>query len=378
MAEEWEKAMERWLKANLIDAATAARIRAFESGEKQSQGLRWPVILALALGGLMLGAGVLLFVAAHWDKLSPTQRFTLVLFMVSAFHVAGALTVERFENLAVTLHALGTVALGAGIFLSGQIFNLQEHWPGGLMLWALGAWIGWGMRRDWVQATLVALLTPAWLIGEWIVVTERLRGGYRILLVGTLLLSFSYLTARTAARDSLVRRALMWIGGLALIPSTVMLAELAWERPWQVSNLPLPMTILGWTAALGLPLLVALLARGSAAGLNLLAALWVLVLGLLGQWAAEREGIRLLVYLWCALGSCGLVAWGVTESRRERINLGVAGFALTVLFFYFSSVMDKLGRAVSLIGLGALFLLGGWVLEKLRRQLVAMVRGRQV
>ena len=73
----------------------------------------------------------------------------------------------------------------------------------------------------------------------------------------------------------------------------------------------------------------------------------------------------------CALGFIGLIVWGLMEARKERINLGVAGFALTVLFFYFSNVMDKLGRSASLIGLGLLFLLGGWLLERTRRQLVA-------
>jgi uncharacterized membrane protein len=76
-------------------------------------------------------------------------------------------------------------------------------------------------------------------------------------------------------------------------------------------------------------------------------------------------------YGMCALGSVGLIAWGLKEARRERINLGVAGFALTVLSFYFSNVMDKLGRAASLVGLGVLFLLGGWLLEKMRRRLTA-------
>jgi hypothetical protein len=44
---------------------------------------------------------------------------------------------------------------------------------------------------------------------------------------------------------------------------------------------------------------------------------------------------------------------------------------LTVAFFYFSSIMDKLGRSASLIGLGVLFLLGGWALERTRRRLIA-------
>ena len=74
-----------------------------------------------------------------------------------------------------------------------------------------------------------------------------------------------------------------------------------------------------------------------------------------------------------------MVGWGLLERRSERINLGVAGFALTVIIFYFSDVMDKLGRSASLIGLGVLFLFlflfGGWALERARRQLVARVAG---
>lgn len=66
--------------------------------------------------------------------------------------------------------------------------------------------------------------------------------------------------------------------------------------------------------------------------------------------------------------------WGIRDGRSERVNLGIAGFAITVLTFYFSSVMDKLGRSVSLMGLGLLFLGGGWLLEKTRRRLIAQLR----
>jgi hypothetical protein len=48
--------------------------------------------------------------------------------------------------------------------------------------------------------------------------------------------------------------------------------------------------------------------------------------------------------------------------------------ALTLILFYFSQVFDKLGRSASLIGLGVLFLLGGWLLERLRRRLVNRIR----
>ena len=74
-----------------------------------------------------------------------------------------------------------------------------------------------------------------------------------------------------------------------------------------------------------------------------------------------------------AIGAIGITAWGVLESRVERINLGIAAFMLTVMTFYFSSVFDKLGRSASLIGLGVFFLAGGWGLEKIRRGLIARI-----
>ncbi len=104
-------------------------------GRASGQGgcrLRWPAWLALGLGGLLLGAGILLFVAAHWDGLGPAQRFLLVVLTVGGLHLAAAFAADRSPGLSVALHACGTVALGGGIFLSGQIFHLQEHWPGGL------------------------------------------------------------------------------------------------------------------------------------------------------------------------------------------------------------------------------------------------------
>jgi hypothetical protein len=44
-----------------------------------------------------------------------------------------------------------------------------------------------------------------------------------------------------------------------------------------------------------------------------------------------------------------------------------------VMWFYFSSIMDKLGRSLGLIMLGVLFLAGGWLLEKMRRKLVGSI-----
>ena len=377
MAARWESYLERWIRSGLIDPVTAERIRAYEEEQEKTQGLRWPVLMAISLGGVLLGAGVLLFVAAHWDTLSLDMRFSLVLLLVALFHVAGAFTAERFSVLSTTLHAIGTICLGAGIFLAGQIFNLQEHWPGGVMLWTIGAWVAFALLRDWPQAVLVALLTPAWLCSEWMEATRGWIGSDKILAAGLLLLAITYVTALLPEKATPVRTALMWIGGLALIPCALLvIASETFGYRHQFSS-PERYRVLGWLAALSLPLIVAWWLRRSAWWMNGIAALWVVALVTTSMSSQPNES--LLRYAWrqlgpygmCALGSIGLIAWGLKEARKERINLGMAGFALTVLFFYFSAVMDKLGRSASLIGLGLLFLLGGWLLEKTRRRLVA-------
>ena len=127
----------------------------------------------------------------------------------------------------IALHGCGTIALGGGIFLSGQIFNLQEHWPGGLLLWAIGAWAGWFLLRQWPQLAMGALLAPAWLAGEWVLATDGQRGGA---VLGTFLLltALAYLGSEYhGARDGGARRALVWLGGLAFLPTAFTLVLLA-------------------------------------------------------------------------------------------------------------------------------------------------------
>jgi uncharacterized membrane protein len=362
-----------WTHAGVIDEQTAERIRIYERNRSGSTRMRWPVLVALAFGSLTVAAGVLLFVSAHWDALSPPARFALVILLVSIFHVAGAFVADRFPAMASALHAAGTAALGAGIYLAGQIFNLDEHWPGGLLLWAAGAALAAAILKDAAQVALVAMLTPAWLAGEWEVASERLHvNSGPVAASGLFLLALTYFTSSGHERLDPRRRVLVWIGGIALLPMALYLAVVADESSWRSEGFSSrPAILLGWTLAIGLSLAVAFVFRRKDAWPAIVAAVWVLVLvGILGPLSADAA-----MYAWWALGAVGLVAWGVHDSRPERINLGAAMFAATVLAFYFSQVMDKLGRSLSLIGLGVIFLMGGWALERVRRRLVQQARG---
>ena len=170
----------RWQSAGVLDAETASRIRALESeGATEPSahaavapsiatpaGLKWLVVTGLILGAILLACGVVLFVSAHWDQLGPAGRYLLVIAMVAVFHIAGGLTRSNFEGLSSALHAVGTISTGAAIALVGQIFNIQEHWPAAVLLWALAALAGWLLLRDQAQQTLALLLVPAWIFSE--------------------------------------------------------------------------------------------------------------------------------------------------------------------------------------------------------------------
>jgi hypothetical protein len=372
---DWNTWLVRWAEAGLIDAGTAERIRAYEHGHAGTKQLRWPILIALAFGGLMVGGGVLLFVAAHWDALSPAMRFALVIAMVGGFHVAGAVTADRFPGMATTLHTIGTVALGGGIALAGQIFNLDEHWPGGILMWAIGAGAGWWVLRQVPQLALLALLAPAWLVSEWMLaVGPRFEpAATRVAACGVFLCAVAYLTAVRDGRTADWRRALFWIGAVALLPAALALGFAASRGWWHNPSAPPLISALyvtGWAAAVGIPLSLAALLRGTEAWTQAVASAWAVVLLCL---TPAVDSIAL--YPWWALGAIGLVAWGVRDGRGERVNLGATIFAATVIAFYFSEVMDKLGRSASLVGLGLLFLAGGWGLERMRRQLVLQARG---
>src|ERR1022692_5051022 len=124
---ELESSLDRWVEAQILDRQQADRIRQFESEQLPRRRARWPVIMAVGFGGIMLAAGVLLFVSAHWDELPALQRMALLVLAVGGFHLGGAFSANRFRAVSVTLHAVGTVALGGAIAMAGQIFRSEEH-----------------------------------------------------------------------------------------------------------------------------------------------------------------------------------------------------------------------------------------------------------
>ena len=375
MADDWQAVLNRWTTAGLIDATTAGSIRTWENEHgDDARGNRFATI-AFGLGGLLLVAGVLLFVASNRQEVSPTARLVLLTAAVGAFHLAGAWSLQSKPSLGTTLHAAGTGALGGGIFLSGQTFHLAESWPEGFLLWALGSAVALWFLRDWPHVLFTAVLVPLWVLLEWVglVGVEEAARLAEPATVFLFLLAVTYLTAVPPSDRSPWRTVLARLGALALVPSAVAVgvAGAVTDRTGATPAGGDATVALAWALALVAPIGLAYALRGRDAVLMSVALLWVLATLPLHP---DREAHFLVLLLLYAAGSVGLVLCGLRDQHPLLVNVGVLGFALSVLVFYFATpLFTKLGRSLGLIGAGLLFIGGGWLLERTRRTIIRRI-----
>jgi uncharacterized membrane protein len=292
------------------------------------------------------------------------------------FHLAGGFTRAGYSGLSTALHAVGTVASGAAIALVGQIFNMQEHWPAAVLLWALAALAAWMLLRDQAQQTLALLLVPAWIFSEIAFRANGLIGEDvymgRLCFVWAIL----YITFFIGSKQKVVQGILFAAGVTGAVAGVILLlgSWTSWDRE---PSIPFGTRVWAWIAIAAVPLIIA--AFHGHKGLVPIAVSLVFVIALphchsripLRNGSYAYGDPSLLAYALVAGFAVFLCWWGVRLASRALVNLGVAGFAVAVAWFYFSSVMTKVGRSLGLIGLGVLFLAGGWALEKMRRRILA-------
>jgi len=386
---DFEPLLTRWQSAGVLDAEAAGRIRAYELEQKRPAGLRWQGMVALILGAILLACGVVLFVSAHWDEMAPGWRFAVVLAMVSVFHLGGAWAHNRFRGLSTALHAVGTVSTGAAIALVGQIFNIQEHWPAAVLLWAIAALAGWILLQDEAQQTLTLLLFPAWILSELSVAAEGHIGENvylgRFLIVWAVL----YLTFFLGSKRKIVQGILFAVGAIASVVGIVGMLD-GWSSWGNQTFLSLGTRTWGWVDIAVLPLLFAVFKfRKSAVPVAV-----AIVFSIALPWCQRiwtqyynfgnahssvvRNEPNIAAHALVAAFAVFIIWWGVRLASKALVNLGIVGFAITVGWFYFSDIFDKMGRSLGLIGLGILFLAGGWALEKTRRGLLAGMESKDV
>ena len=126
----------RWVDEDLIEPFQAERILNRYGTSLNDAG---PSALGLLTGlaGLFAGLALLLLVSANWEQLPRLARFAGLVTLTAVLNGWGVLRLARAGSGGGLLF-LGGFAYGASIMLTGQMYHLGEHFPNGLLLWALG------------------------------------------------------------------------------------------------------------------------------------------------------------------------------------------------------------------------------------------------
>ena len=122
------------------------------------------------IGALLVGGGVISFVAAHWDAMDKITKISLIVsFMLGCYGVGYYLwqVNGKYVKLGHTLILLGVLMFGANIGLIAQIFHIKSNFYNGFGAWAVGATLlAWAIGS--VPVITVAVVTSfIWFCG-WI------------------------------------------------------------------------------------------------------------------------------------------------------------------------------------------------------------------
>lgn len=140
----------RWVGLGYVSEPNAALILKDAEANQKESWFRLPLILSM-LGGLLVFAGIISWVAGNWDTLPRLTRvIMLVGAMIGSLAAAHASRTKGSEGLAQGFAFFAALMFGADIMLIAQIYQLPANPPGGALLWALGA-------------TAVAVLWPSQL-----------------------------------------------------------------------------------------------------------------------------------------------------------------------------------------------------------------------
>jgi uncharacterized membrane protein len=365
-----------WREEGIVDAETATRIGARHPAEPERPGA--PLLLFVGAG--LVGIGVIWLVASNLeiDEIGPLQRCLGVAAVWLALVAAGEALAgrERWDMIAGPVRLIAALAYGGTIFQAAQSLQVPAYAPELLLAWGLGA------------------LAYAYAV--------RARGA---LVVGVAALAGFYMWAMTDTVDD---------GGTAFIlamglacPVAAALAALQPEDfggPWRFVAAALGLLALGVAAVPEAAdgefpsLLPAAAGAVLAAGLSLVA--YTLTPGerreVLGAAAIGAVTVVLMVLapddaasfgtsdritgaqtaytlLACALflaGAVGVALAGVTRGQGSLTNLAYAALLLFLAVQSFGALATLTSGAVLVLGVGAVMLVAGIVLDRGRRRLI--------
>lgn len=166
---------EKWWTEGLIDADFYEKLaERYQFNKLEQDASNRFISILLGLGGILLGLGVITFIAANWQDWSRTFKVILLLSLFISVNVTGFYLWRRspqrgLQKLGHGLLLLGALILGANMSLMSQMFHQSGNFYQLLLVWGLGVLamayslrlvsqgvlalilIGWGYSLGWVD-----------------------------------------------------------------------------------------------------------------------------------------------------------------------------------------------------------------------------------
>ena len=387
-----EKAFKHWLGEGLLDEVQVEALRT--SLSQTEEGKSSPAITIIAsFGAVLIGLGILLFVASNWSAMGALAR-VLTVFAAYLLSVLMASVMDRrgLPRVANALWLLTTISVGAYMFLLGQLFNHSLTYWQAPFLWMTAA-LTMGYARNSTAHGMLAiplgLLALGWVGGGsgwfWDDQTEFLfsPGGLRPIFpfIGISLIAVSLL-AEHAYNKSLrfvLSACRVWGGILIAVPlvlysiddwSLRYLAKITWSMK--------QILVVGT----GFALLAAVFMNGQRKASYLMFGFSTILLvllipdgngkNLLLQLVDNKALYTVLVIVLFATAVAAAV-FGTRLNSRLMINFGLASAAVLIFIQYFSWSFQLLERSLAFIVGGVLLIGTAIFLERQRRSLIARI-----
>ena len=212
-----EADLARWETDGVITPAAVAAIRV--ALPPLAPGINIAVVVAI-VGGLLIAAAFLAFVAAHWTEIARLPRLAMLFAGILSAHGLGAWFARAGHPVLADLcAAVGSIIFGAAIALVGQMYHLGGDFAGGMLLWAVGA-LATAALTGSRGALAVALAAAS--IWSWMRVFETDVPHFAFvafwLLAGGLALAWN---SRVAAHLVAVAALPWWIASVVSAPSSI-------------------------------------------------------------------------------------------------------------------------------------------------------------
>lgn len=153
----------QWVDKGIVSDSQADTLRElYPLGDAVNLGR----LLLTGIGAAMIGLGVVLLFAYNWAEMGKISKLAVIFSSLIAAHALAMLMRARHVVYSESLFALGTMLMGAGIFLVGQIYHMDSHYPNAFLLWAVGAVaLAWALP-SLTQAFIAIILIISWHLFE--------------------------------------------------------------------------------------------------------------------------------------------------------------------------------------------------------------------